>query len=67
MSYSFRVVVVSGQPPAVAEISGDLPEGVYQVSGHEAGPGEATHAHTLSIVRHDPDGTPVIGASGYGN
>lgn len=65
--YSFRVVAVPGQPPVIAEVTGDLPSGVFQVSGHEAAPGEATHAHTLSIVLHDEQGAPVVGASGYGN
>lgn len=67
--YSFRVLVGPGQPPifTVEEVSGQPPEGVYQVSGHDnsVADGIPDNQVAVSIVRHDANGVAVVGASGY--
>lgn len=67
--YSFRVEVGPGSPPVftVTEASGQPPEGVYQVSGHDNSVSDASPDKqvSVSVVRLDTDGTAVVGASGY--
>jgi hypothetical protein len=64
-AWAFRVTVAGGQATVEVEPPGTPPDGVYQVSGAE-GSEQDTHAHTVSVVRHDTDGRTVVGASGYG-
>lgn len=67
--YSFRVKVGPGQPPAfaVTEVTGQPPEGVYQVSGHDNSVTDAIPDNqvSVSVVRLDPAGVSVVGATGY--
>lgn len=49
MSYVVSVRVQGGQ--ATAALSGDVPDGEYQISGHDD-----AHQRALSVVRRTPDG-----------
>jgi hypothetical protein len=64
-SWSFRVVF-DKDGPRLDEIDPAVPPGVYQVSGHDNGPEDGpSRQRAVSVVQHDPDGTAVVGATGY--
>ena len=65
-AWSFRVVFTPGQEPQVTEVDPATPAGVYQVSGHDNGPGDsASDQRAVSVVQHGTDGKAVVGCSGY--
>jgi len=65
-NFSFRVVQVPGQAPAVAEIEGTIPAGVFQISGHDnTAEDNASGQVSVSVVQHDSEGQAVVGATGY--
>lgn len=65
-AWSFKVVVAAGQPPAVTELDGTVPAGLYQVSGYDNTPADnPSTQQSVTIVQHDPTGAAIVGATGY--
>lgn len=49
MTYSIVVKVANGQPEAI--VSGDAPDGSYQIDGHRSDAGES-----VQVTRRDAEG-----------
>lgn len=55
---SFQIIVAVTDGAATAEVNGDVPDGQYEVAGHEDGA-----IRVLSVLRRGPDGRYVQQAS----
>ena len=65
-AFAFRVIVTGGEASLVVE-TGPVPDGVYQISGHDnaAEPGNPSTQKTVAVIQHDHAGVVVAGCSGY--